>query len=169
MCVNVEHLLRVPRKKEFAAAATWTRLESHGVRQDDGCLVAKRAYEKVRFCGVMMGIHKASFMLHHNLTESPSELDDNGNPLVLRHLCNESRCFEPTHLRYGTRQENSYKDRIANGTLRTGPFSYMTWIMCSWRSKLGAGTMCEVKVPLQRNSPPAPCVQSKRSASTASI
>ncbi|GAQ92617.1 hypothetical protein KFL_010720040 [Klebsormidium nitens] len=120
-CVKVEHLRRMPLKEEKSSAIIWARLEKRGVRLGNGCLVAEKAYEKVSLRGVMMGIHKASYMLHKSLVESPTEQDENGVPLVLRHLCNDSRCFEPTHLAYGTLRENNYDDKIANGTLPRGP------------------------------------------------
>lgn len=119
-CVNVEHLQKVTRKKDFDSAAVWSRMQKHGERLANGCLVAKTAYEKVVLRGVIMGIHKAAFMLHNNLAVRPPNRSEDGVCMVLRHLCNETRCFEPTHLAHGTQRENCYEDKIVNGTLRRG-------------------------------------------------
>lgn len=44
--------------------------------------------------------------------------------MVIRHMCFQASCFEPTHLVYGTHSENCYDDKIANGTLRIGSSHY---------------------------------------------
>lgn len=129
-CVNVEHLRKVPRKKEFDAAATWTKLESkHGVRKENGCLVANVEYKTVHFRGMSVRLHQAAFMIHNNIAAPPPYRDEDNNRMVIRHSpCGDAHCFEPTHLVYGTHIENCYDDKIANGTLRRGAANSRTLI-----------------------------------------
>lgn len=119
-CVNNDHLRKVPRKRELDHAAAWIRLQRHGVRLENGCLVAKKAYTHVYVGGMNMGIHKAAFMLHNNLAVCPHGLNESGVSVAVRHMCGSSLCFEPTHLAYGTQRENCYEDKIAQGTLLRG-------------------------------------------------
>ncbi|GAQ91008.1 hypothetical protein KFL_007120120 [Klebsormidium nitens] len=95
---------------------------------ENGCLLADTDYKKVVLGDLTLGIHRAAYMLHHNLSEPPAEKNANGVRMVIRHLCNEPRCFEPTHLAYGTQSENNFQDKIANGTLRRGAASNFTKI-----------------------------------------
>lgn len=124
-CVNVEHLRRAPRKKSFDPAAVWTKLVTkHGVRQENGCLMADTEYKSILLRGVSVKLHQAAFMIHHNLQVPPPDRNEDGNRMVIRHTCFQACCFEPTHLVYGTHSENCYEDKIANGTLRTGSAHY---------------------------------------------
>lgn len=123
-CVNVDHLQRVPRKKDFDAEAAWERLLEHGVRQDNGCLLANAPYRSMKLGENNMGLHKAAYMLHHKLAVPPPERDEGDIRMVIRHLCNNPCCFEPTHLAYGTQFTNDYEDKIANGTLQRGVKHY---------------------------------------------
>lgn len=72
-CVNIDHLQRVPRKKHFDADAAWERLRGHGVRQDNGCLLANAPYKIMKLGENNMGLHKAAYMLHHKLAVPPPE------------------------------------------------------------------------------------------------
>lgn len=120
LCVNVEHLQKVPKTKDLDVARTWARLQAYGSRQENGCLVADTAYKQVGVGNRTISIHKAAYMIHNSLSEPPPEHTEDGVRMVVRHLCHEPLCFEPTHLAYGTQSENCFEDRIANGTLRRG-------------------------------------------------
>jgi hypothetical protein len=128
LCVNVAHLQKSPKKQDFDAASAWVRLQGHGSRRTDGCLVANKPFKRVFFGSSIMGIHRAAHMLHHNLQDPPPERNEGGIKMVIRHICNESHCFEPTHLAYGTQVDNCFDDKIANGTLRQGVQAHMATI-----------------------------------------
>jgi len=57
-------------------------------------------------------VHRLMYMLTHGITELPEDQ-------VVRHLCNNEWCFEPSHLLIGTHKDNC-EDKRRTGTLLTG-------------------------------------------------
>jgi hypothetical protein len=92
----------------------------------DGCLVMKTTgpdgYGNTKLGGVLMASHRASYIINKNDGKPIPSADDDGNRLVVRHLCAKQQrgCVLPDHLELGTHMVNTYEDKIATGTLLRG-------------------------------------------------
>lgn len=64
--------------------------------------------------------HRIVYIIKNNGGEPIPSHDENGDPLVIRHMCNERSCVNPEHLKLGTMSENSHDDRIVAGTMLHG-------------------------------------------------
>ena len=96
-------------------AAIWKRLQNKGQEDPSGCLVAQRPYQRVKCGNKSYGIHQLSYILHN--CENIQHLD---HGQVVRHICNNNRCFRPEHLQAGTHAQNLYEDKLVAGTLHRG-------------------------------------------------
>lgn len=92
----------------------------------DECLVVVNpgsdGYGKTMLGGVSMRSHRASYIINKNGGRPIPCKDESGNRLVIRHVCpkQNTACVNPLHLELGTASQNSFEDRIADGTLQTG-------------------------------------------------
>lgn len=85
------------------------------VIKSDGCwlwdgFINGRGYGQMRVNGVMTGVHRYSFFLHHGYWPEPFCL----------HSCDVPNCVNPAHLRAGTHRDNmddkQSRKRIARGS-----------------------------------------------------
>lgn len=114
-------LMRVGAIGQRSADALWDRfysqvsvLEEHecwewfGKKRRDGYGVVSVG------SGWRLGAHRVSFLLDQGWLPT---VDDSGEPLVVRHTCDNPPCVNPTHLVYGTHADN-YRDAVARGRHR---------------------------------------------------
>ncbi len=78
--------------------------------------VTKASYGLTSYRGLKLLVHRVSYMIHEG-SETIAKKNKDGDMLVIRHLCNVSLCFEPTHLKLGTTLENG-QDMAENGKKR---------------------------------------------------
>lgn len=102
----------------------WERILKQGVKNDNGCLiwqgiVTPSGYGTIGVYYKQYLVHRLSYLIHSDLKELPKESKDETVPTVVRHLCNERLCFEPTHLALGTRKDNA-NDRLGTKTDQRG-------------------------------------------------
>lgn len=116
LCVSLIHLEKRPKAKEVDFKSLWERLLKRGERQQNGCLywigIFNRGYGSTSFKSKPIYVHRLSWLIKQNMTEFPVGL-------VVRHLCNNSKCFEPSHLQLGTHYDNE-DDKIAAQTILRG-------------------------------------------------
>ena len=104
---------------------TWERLLRNSCRDvNTNCLnwigFSKNGYGSTSFKGKNISSHRLSYMIWKNQC-NPIELkNENGVRMFVRHMCNNSFCIEPSHLKLGTQYENDYDDKILHGTLQRG-------------------------------------------------
>lgn len=127
-CVHINHLQIIPLIKEYAKKDYWDIINKKGERQDNGCLfwtgfLSKTGYGYVTIKDKTYIVHRLSYWIHNDIETIPKN-NENGIRLLIRHLCNNEKCFEPTHLKLGTQFENDYDDKIANETLKRGSSHY---------------------------------------------
>lgn len=121
-CINVDHFQLVDKKKEFDRHHSWELLLRKATKRGD-CLVLKSGperYGSTGLAGTSMSSHRASYILNKNDGEPIPSEDEDGNRLVIRHLCHTPGCIAPDHLELGTQIVNSFEDKIASGTLMRG-------------------------------------------------
>jgi len=123
-CVNVNHFHLVRNKKKPDLKKVWDLLLSKTTVVGD-CLVLKKVgpsgYGTTKLGGVNMGSHRVSYIINKNNGEPLPDRDEDGNKLVVRHMCHKQRgCINPNHLQLGTLSQNAYEDRIDAGTLPRG-------------------------------------------------
>jgi hypothetical protein len=143
-CINIYHLKIGDLKKNVTKELLWNRMLKRGRKLENGCLVFiqlknnieknnieennieenknKNKYNKIRFNNINTSFHKASYWIHSNYKEFSDipTYNENNESLVIRHLCNNPSCFEPTHLDLGSVYVNNYEDKIDNGTILRG-------------------------------------------------
>ena len=101
------------------------RLVSNSVRNNEtNCLIWNRysqnGYGKTSFCNKSIYTHRLSYMMFNNNGEPIPDRDEDGARIIVRHMCNNSLCIEPSHLKLGTQYQNDYDDKILHGTLIRG-------------------------------------------------
>lgn len=127
-CVNNEHLKIVLLINELSKQDFWNIIIKKGNRQENGCLLwtgycAETGYGHITIRKRGYAVHRLSYWIHNDIEKIPNE-NENRERLLIRHLCNNENCFEPTHLKLGSQFENDYDDKIANGTLKRGASHY---------------------------------------------
>ena len=125
-------------------ADVWDRISNHGIRlepedgQQVGCLMwpfvaakGKYKYGVTRVVGKgKQRVHRVSFWIHSNYVS----IDDiprkniNGDNVMVCHKCNNSLCFEPSHLQIDTELNNNNRDKLENGTLLVGEKNHQATI-----------------------------------------
>lgn len=123
-CVNIDHLQLTSKKKVFDRDRLWKLMLKKTTRVDD-CIVMNNTgvegYGCTNLAGVVMASHRASYILNKNNGEPIPATDENGNRLVVRHLCHKQPgCVSPDHLELGTQIKNSFEDKKDAGTLLMG-------------------------------------------------
>ena len=127
-CVNHEHLKIIPIVKELTKQDYWNIIIKKGEKQENGCLFwmgtcGQAGYGYISIKNKTYTVHRLSYWIHNDNQIIPKD-DENGSRLLIRHLCNNSKCFEPTHLKLGTQFENDYDDKLLNNTLKRGISHY---------------------------------------------
>ena len=118
------HFQLEDKKKEFNIEHSWNLLLKRTTKIND-CLVIEKAgregYSSTNLDGVTMASHRASYILKKNNGQPIPSEDEEGNRLVIRHLCHKQPgCINPDHLELGTQISNCFEDRIDSGTLIRG-------------------------------------------------
>ena len=98
------------------------RLISNSVRNHEtNCLIWNRysqnGYGKTSFRNKSIYTHRLSYIMFNNNGEPIPSRDEDGARIIVRHMCNNSLCIEPSHLELGTQYQNDYDDKILHGTL----------------------------------------------------
>lgn len=133
LCLKVDHLKLVPKLKgKQSKEEIWNRLVKNSTRTEYGCLEWNNEYKGRYYINTEVNsipcfLHQASYWIHNNELETVNDIpkiNEFGVRLVIRHLCNNNKCFEPTHLKLGTQFENDYDDKLENGTLQYGEKHY---------------------------------------------
>lgn len=124
LCVNIDHL-KLAIEIEINYENEWNRLikksivNKNGCRLWTGCISQTNNYGKTRLRNEHYTVHRLSYLISRKLTQIP-EIDENGNKLIVRHLCNVRLCFEPNHIELGTFFQNNKEDKIKDGTFLIG-------------------------------------------------
>ena len=119
----------------------WDRITKSGQRADPkegqqvGCLLwtlsGRTGYGITRVVGKgKQSVHRVSFWIHSNyvsIDDIPRK-NENGDNVMVCHKCNNSLCFEPSHLELDTELNNNNKDKLENGTLLRGEKNHSTTI-----------------------------------------
>lgn len=126
-CFASQHLKLVEPDDSWNPEKVFERLMDGSDRQEPqedqlvGCLLWKKpksdGYGKLCVQGVKKGVHILSLLISDNITTTP--LGDDGQALLCRHKCTHKHCLEPTHLEWGTAQQNA-EDRIRDKTTKIG-------------------------------------------------
>ena len=117
LCLKREHL-DIENSKDHKFALE--RIMATTTPDENGCLKNKTAYSKTTLGNVTMFRHQIVFIIANNNGEPIPKYNEAGEPMVIRHTCNEPKCLNPEHLKLGTRSENSYDDRKEDDTLLIG-------------------------------------------------
>jgi len=113
---------RIPTKEDYEKC--WKRIrksckESSScgdtLEYNDPCLLfqklRKNGYGYIFFMGTMKSIHIVVWEKFHNDSQKQDD-----NTKVIRHLCGNRACVQPSHLKRGTNSENQY-DKRKHGTM----------------------------------------------------
>jgi len=120
LCLNKEHL-------SLKNTCPIDRILSYTTENPGGCLIHKNGeYVIDKINGVSMSSHRAIFMLVKNDGNPIPKYNDDGDPLVVRHMCGDGRCVNPEHLKLGTESQNMYDDQLKNGKLMRGEKHHKT-------------------------------------------
>lgn len=117
----------IPEKQKI-----WDRIKKNGTRQelkDDqtiGCLTwnlsGNSGYGVTRVGDKKYAVHRVSYWIHSDL-ESITDIPKKNNKeidMCICHDCNNTLCYEITHIRLDTVINNNYDDKIKNNTLLKG-------------------------------------------------
>lgn len=124
VCVNINHLC-ISSEIEINYDDEWNRLVKKSFVNENGCRIwtasvsQTSGYPKTRLRNTHYSVHRLSFLISRKLEKIP-DTNDNGDRLIVRHLCNTILCFEPTHLEIGTFFQNNKDDKIKDGTFLLG-------------------------------------------------
>lgn len=80
---------------------------------DHGQVGQRGRYGVTRVAGIVTPLHRAVYCAEHGVTLSSIK------GLVVRHVCDNPRCINPTHLELGTHKDNS-ADMVKRGRSCTG-------------------------------------------------
>lgn len=123
-CLNLHHMCLKPKNKSGDHDHVWKLILAKTIEDHKGCFILMTAswngYNVSMLDGVSLSTHKIVYIIRKNNGNPIPEYDENGEPLVIRHTCNERSCVNPEHLKLGTRSENSNDDRILAGTVLNG-------------------------------------------------
>jgi hypothetical protein len=131
-CIQVLHTKIISRKKnELKKDDIWNRLLSKSEIEENNnfkknCLIwtglVCNTYGQIKYNSVTKLVHRVSYWINSNYKKYDDipKYNENNDRLVIRHLCNNKLCFEPTHLEIGTDRENLYDDKLIHGTLLRG-------------------------------------------------
>ena len=129
-CVNIEHIK--PRTTAISKQGIWKRMLKHSKRNknkkydDNFCLewtgFIHYGYGKIGVKNASHPVHRVSYWIHHDEYDNIEDIPKNNKEGILEiaHKCNNSKCFEFSHLKLCSRIENNSKDKLANDTLLRG-------------------------------------------------
>lgn len=127
-CLNIDHIKLDIRKKticEINKQEYWQESMLPKCEQQDECLIwngrIQNDYGRVYIKKTSYSAHKISFWIHSEY-QTPKDIpgsNEDGEIMVIRHLCGNSRCVNPEHLQLGTGKENM-RDRNDHGTALIG-------------------------------------------------
>lgn len=118
-CTNIEHYTLSNRKRCETKDEIWKRILHRTTKVDD-CLVWNGYASGLSYRGVTTSAHRLSYFLHKNNMVPIPKTDEEGNELVIRHMCKTKNCVNPDHLEIGTHSQNSFEDKIRDGTTKLG-------------------------------------------------
>ncbi len=129
LCIHKEHLIKTTLKSTIDFKKALDKLISKSIRlekeenQEIGCLIwqgqkSKSGYGIVSIFGKKYQSHLLSVMIKDNITEIPN--DNLGRRLIVRHMCKNKMCCEPSHLCLGDYDTNNLDDKIRDNTLLRG-------------------------------------------------
>lgn len=118
-CTNIQHYILSDRKRYETKDDIWKRILNQTTKVGD-CLVWNGYYSGLSFRGVTTIAHRLSYFLHKNNMVPIPKRDEKGNELVIRHMCKTKNCVNPDHLEIGTQGQNSFEDKIRDGTINRG-------------------------------------------------
>lgn len=108
-CLNLDHFSLNAKNKSSDHKHIWNLILSKTTVDLNGCFVSRgkdvNGYSVSRLNGVAMSTHKIVYIIRNNKGRALPNYDENGEPLVIRHTCNERSCVNPEHLKLGTRFE----------------------------------------------------------------
>lgn len=116
-CVFIDHLAKQKLgKTQLSKTELWDDLLKKSLRQENGCLYwtgsVIKNYGYTEQKGKNQAVHRLSYWIHNDIDELPQEEDTDN--FIVRHMCNNKLCFEPTHLTLGSRLDNK-KDEVDSG------------------------------------------------------
>ncbi len=110
---------RVPTEADYKQL--WKRVEKNAkeslsdICNDVPCLLYEKlniyGYGRTYFVGRRKNVHVLVWEYFHNASKTQEDIT-----LVVRHLCGNSACIQPSHLRLGTKKENM-NDKRKHGTM----------------------------------------------------
>lgn len=131
-CISPDHLRVTTRKKAIDKEKIWKKILENSTRQENGCLhwngfCRDNGYTAIRFAGgnKLYSLHRVVYWINsdtENIDDIPERIG--GTRMMVRHLCHNSRCHEPLHVKLGTQYENDYHDKLLNNTLMRGDTHY---------------------------------------------
>lgn len=132
VCISPDHLRVTTRKKAIDKQGIWKKILENSTRQENGCLHWNGYYRKNGYAAIPFAGGDKSYSLHRvvywinsnieNIDDIPDRVDN--VRMMVRHLCNNSHCHEPLHLKLGNQYENDYNDKLLNNTLMRGGTHY---------------------------------------------
>lgn len=110
-CLNLDHFSLNAKNKSSDHDHVWELILAKTTVNTNGCFVSRSknvtGYSSSRLNGVAMSTHKIAYIIRNNKGRPLPKYDEHGEPLVIRHTCNERSCVNPKHLKLGTRFETS--------------------------------------------------------------
>jgi len=123
-CLSLAHFSLKRLDVSFDHKHVYDKILSNAILKDNGCMIIANggisSYTTSKLDGVNMVNHRIVFIVKNNNGNHIPSHDKDGEPLVIRHICNEPSCVNPLHLKIGTQSENCYEDKISAGTLLQG-------------------------------------------------
>lgn len=133
-CINKDHIKNMVVVREWNSKEVLEKIMANSERleptegQEIGCLVWRKAidngYGVFNYNGKKYEAHVAAIYAATNNPHRP--VDENGEKLIVRHKCTNKACCEPSHLEYGTHQQNNLDDQIRDGTIPRGKNAKIT-------------------------------------------
>lgn len=125
-CVFLDHLSVVQRAKTPTKKEIWERLVQKGKKLDNGCFLWTgyccpdgygQTSVKINNKHKTYKVHRLSYWVSNDIKLMPTKNETDA--FLIRHLCGNRKCFEPTHLRLGSNIENA-ADKNLHGTCLKG-------------------------------------------------
>ena len=99
----------------------------NGHRLWTGC-IAHGGYGVITFDNTSAKVHRLMWQIVNNDGDDIPTHTPEGNRSAIRHKCKFRNCCEPSHLEFGSMSQNSYDDKLRDGTLPVGEKSHFARI-----------------------------------------